>query len=106
MILSFLTFSLRCNLLFIHTLRNAKMLMSIDIFFFILGKGKPIELMMRNFQAVSLLKATIPDVGIAVEQYERSGGNLGKFGSDPLEELPHLIEIRENEFQSCNAQFN
>ena len=65
--------------------------------------------MMRNYKAVSLSKATMPSVEIAVEQYERSGGNLknfGKFGSDPLEEWPHLKEIRENEFQNCNAQFN
>ena len=62
--------------------------------------------MTRQF---SLSKATIPSVGIAIEQYERSGGNLknvGKFGSDPLEELPQIIEIRENEFQNCSAQFN
>ena len=61
--------------------------------FFIVGKGKPTELIMRNYKTVSPSRATIPSVEIAVEQYERSGGNLknfGKFGSDPLEEWPHL----------------
>ena len=58
---------------------------------------------------IALVPLLIPSVQLAVEQYERSGGNLknfGKFGSDPLEEWPHLNEIRANESQNCNAQFN
>lgn len=72
------------------------------------GKGKPVDMMMNNYQAVRLPESIIPSPEIANYQYERSGGklkNFGNFGTDPLLGYKALQEIREHEFKSHNPPF-
>ncbi|XP_046855990.1 uncharacterized protein LOC124449089 [Xenia sp. Carnegie-2017] len=73
------------------------------------GKGKPEELMNNTYRGVCVLhgtEITLPE--IAVQQYERSRGQIksfGNFGTDPLLEFQHLQIIRDKEFKSRNPSF-
>lgn len=67
-----------------------------------LGKGRPIDLMMKDNRAVAIPETVIPTPENAFQQYERGGGKLksfGEFGKDPLSETPHLQEVRQKEFE-------
>ena len=86
----------------------AKLYLIHSLFYLFLfkGKGKPVDMMMSNYQAVPLPE-TSPE--IAKDQFERSGGklkNFGSFGTDPLLDNPQLQEIREKEFSGHTPSFN
>ena len=59
------------------------------------GKGKPVDLMMGNYKAVCIPETQIPLPEIAAQQFERSGGKLKNFGTDPLQGYQHLQALTQ-----------